>query len=323
MTFECSPSGKQNEPALEHGLNQLQRGLRGGSAIRQANFQTRQQAQAARRTARLEGRGSRVERAASKSLPSSALRRTSLRALISLICASAMAQPTGWPRNVLVWIASPLDGGHAASISVGASDAGREREAARQRFAQANHVRHRPGVFAGKPFPGAPEAGVNLIQNQQGVVLVTKPAQQRQKPRRRNVDAAAHLNRLDQHRANPFAPEKAPHVGFDWLQSRRGVSPGLCCSGALKPGQARRLAYFGKRHKVAELAKLAAERRPEMRAVGGIERAIAKAVISAFKGNHARLARRQQRRLERRLHRLEARVAEDRLAPGTAAVCRD
>ena len=28
-----------------------------------------------------------------------------------------MAQPTGWPRKVLVWIASPLDGGHAAFIS--------------------------------------------------------------------------------------------------------------------------------------------------------------------------------------------------------------
>jgi hypothetical protein len=35
---------------------------------------------------------------------------------ISEICASAIAQPTGWPRNVLVWIASPVEAGHAASI---------------------------------------------------------------------------------------------------------------------------------------------------------------------------------------------------------------
>src|SRR6478736_10379449 len=49
--------------------------------------------------------------------PSFALRSQSFSRLISAICANAIAQPTGWPRYVLVWIASPCDGGHAASIT--------------------------------------------------------------------------------------------------------------------------------------------------------------------------------------------------------------
>ena len=53
-----------------------------------------------------------------------------------------------------------------------------------------------------------------------------------------------------------------------------------------------------------------------MRPLRDIERAVAEAVICAFKGDHSRLARRQQRGLERRLHRLEPRIAENCLACG-------
>src|ERR1019366_4191123 len=141
-----------------------------------------------------------------------------------------------------------------------------------------NHVRHRPGVFAGKPSARATKARIDLIQNQQGVVLVTKPAQHGQKPRRRNVYAAAYLNRFDQHHTNPLAPEEALYSGFDQLQSRTGVSPVPFCSSGLEPGQARRLSCFWKRHKTTELAKLAAERRSKMRAVSGIKRAVAQAM---------------------------------------------
>ena len=56
--------------------------------------------------------------------------------------------------------------------------------------------------------------------------------------------------------------------------------------------------------------------------VRGVERAVAKTVIGAFKGNHARLARRQHRRLERRLDRLKAGVAEDRLPCRPQRRCR-
>ena len=51
------------------------------------------------------------------SLPISALRLGRLRESSSRRDASAIAQPTGWPRNVLVWIASPADCGQARSIT--------------------------------------------------------------------------------------------------------------------------------------------------------------------------------------------------------------
>ena len=51
------------------------------------------------------------------SLPISALRSGSLRESSSRRDAIAIAQPTGWPRNVLVWIASPVDSGQARSIT--------------------------------------------------------------------------------------------------------------------------------------------------------------------------------------------------------------
>ena len=101
---------------------------------------------------------------------------------------------------------------------VGPSHTGRQREPACQRFAQADEVRHRAGVLAGKPSPRATETRVNLVQNQQGLVLVAKPSQHGQEARRRNIDAAAHLDRLDQDRANSLATEQAPDLGLDRLQ---------------------------------------------------------------------------------------------------------
>ncbi len=73
-------------------------------------------------------------------------------------------------------------------------------------------------MFAGKPFPGATKAGVDLIEDQQGLVLVAESAEHRQEAWRRKVNAAAHLNRLDQDRANSLTTEQAPDSGFDGLK---------------------------------------------------------------------------------------------------------
>ncbi len=74
------------------------------------------------------------------------------------------------------------------------------------------------------------------------------------------------------------------------------------------------LVHYGERHKVPEFTKLLPKRRSEMCPLCNIQRAVANTVIRPFKGNHPGLARREHRGLERRLHRLEARVAENRLA---------
>ena len=44
--------------------------------------------------------------------------------------------------------------------------AGRKRKSSRQRFAEADHIRHHTAVFAGEPFAGASEAGVNLVEDE-------------------------------------------------------------------------------------------------------------------------------------------------------------
>ena len=71
------------------------------------------------------------------------------------------------------------------------------------------------GVFAGKPFPRATEAGVDFVQDKQSVVLVANPAQHGQEGGRGDVDAAAHLDGLDEDRADSLALEQAPNAGFD------------------------------------------------------------------------------------------------------------
>ena len=71
-------------------------------------------------------------------------------------------------------MASPRDAGQAASIKIRAPDTGRQRKAAGQRLAKADEIRHDAAVFAGKPFSGAAEAGVNFVQDQQRAVFVAE-----------------------------------------------------------------------------------------------------------------------------------------------------
>ena len=178
--------------------------------------------------------------------------------------------------------------------SVGAADAGRKRKAAGQRFAEANHIGNHAAVFAGEPFSGAAEAGVNFVEDQQRAVFVAQFAEQRQKFRRRNVDAAARLNRFDQHRADPFAAEKLADFEFDGRARVRTVS------------------VTWKRHEMPELAQLRAKWAAKMFAMRGVERAVAESVIRALKRDDAGFAGGEHRGLERGLHGFKTGIAENR-----------
>ena len=72
--------------------------------------------------------------------------------------------------------------------------------------------------------------------------------------------------------------------------------------------------FFWKRHEVSKLAKLKVKRGAEEIAVGGIERTIAEAMISALEGNHSAFAGGQHRGLERGLDSFKAGIAENDLA---------
>ena len=103
---------------------------------------------------------------------------------------------------------------------VRAADAGRKRKAAGERLAEADQIGNHAAVLAGEPFAGAAKAGVNLVENQQRAVFVAKFAEQRQKFRRRNIDAAARLHRLDENRANFFAAENLAESSFQSAAGR-------------------------------------------------------------------------------------------------------
>src|SRR2546427_742584 len=99
-----------------------------------------------------------------------------------------------------------------------AADTRRKREPARQRFPQANQVRHRIRVLAREPLARASEPGINLVQNEQRLMLVAEAPQQRKKCFRRYIDASPHLNGLDQHRANFAGAEKLTELALKLVE---------------------------------------------------------------------------------------------------------
>src|SRR5664280_2054383 len=72
--------------------------------------------------------------------------------------------------------------------------------------------------------------------------------------------------------------------------------------------------FFWKRHEVSKLAKLKMKRVAEKIAVGGVERAVAEAMIRALEGNHPALAGGQHRGFERGLNGFKAGIAKNDLA---------
>ena len=181
----------------------------------------------------------------------------------------------------------------------GATNAGREREPAGERLAQADEVGHDAGVFAGKPFSGAAKAGENFIENQQRAQFVANFSQPRQQFQGRNLDAAASLHRFDQNRPDMFAAKNP-------------------ADGPFHGGQLG--GFFWKRHEVSKLAKLKMKRVAEKIAVGGVKRAVAEAMIRSLEGNHSAPAGGQQRGFESGLNGFKTGIAENDLAGNRVGV---
>ena len=184
------------------------------------------------------------------------------------------------------------------------AEANRQREAARHRLAQAEQVgpRHRrrgAGAVAAalrrrrlgrrdglvrKPLTGAPKARVDLVVDQQRALGVAVGAQRTQPRRAGLADAAAPLDGLDDHRADAGGGER----------------------------RQRQLPKVGEGGVAAELrGKGRAERRVVVVADG--ERAVRQPVVAAAEGEDAGTAGGECGRLQRRLHRVGARAAEDAL----------
>ena len=83
---------------------------------------------------------------------------------ISSIVASAAAHPSGFPRYVDVWSASPVESGHA-SMTFGASDRRADRNARAHRLADAEDVGDDALALDRKPRAGAAESGVDLVDD--------------------------------------------------------------------------------------------------------------------------------------------------------------
>ena len=172
----------------------------------------------------------------------------------------------------------------------GGTHAGGERETTGEGFAEADDVRDGTAMLTGEPFTGAAEAGVNLIENEQGFVLITKPAHELEKTWRRNVDAAAGLHRLEQD-------------GTDFLFFEQ------CSDLLLERFQFGFL--LGERNEMAEGLELAAEFATKVFEMRGVQGAVADAVIGAFERDDAGFASGEFGGLEGSFHSFKTGIAED------------
>ena len=123
-------------------------------------------------------------------------------------------------------------------------------------------------VLAREPFSRPPEASVNLVKDQQGVVFVAQFAQQRQKARRRKIDASPGLDCLNQNGPHAFPAENPANETFD---GGKVADLGRKCG------------------KISKFTKLIVKSTPEKFAMGNVERPVAEAMIGACKRDDARL----------------------------------
>jgi hypothetical protein len=70
-------------------------------------------------------------------------------------------------------------------------------------------------MFACEPFACAAKTGVNLIEKKQSIIFIAEIPQHRQELGRRNVDASADLDRLDQDRPDLTPAKKPPDIALD------------------------------------------------------------------------------------------------------------
>ena len=81
---------------------------------------------------------------------------------------------------------------------LGPGPAGADRHAVAQRLGHGHHVGLEPLGLEGEPVAGAPEAGLHLIEHQEGVPLGAQRPHGAQVVRARHLDAALALQRLEQ-----------------------------------------------------------------------------------------------------------------------------
>src|SRR5271155_3855988 len=123
-----------------------------------------------------------------------------------------------------------------------ASDRGGDRKAAAERLPEAYDIGLHLFAFASEHRAGASETGIDLVENEQGVMSSTERAQTGQETFGRDDDACATLDRLDDHRAD---------VAILAQRFRDGVEGAL---GTL------RFARIGEAHEARRLAQLLAPR---------------------------------------------------------------
>ena len=102
MTLPYSPSGRKINPRCKSVLIAAKSFGGGGRAVVTAQFHAGHQAEAAHGDLEFSDSEFSIAIRRAETSPSSAARSGSFSLSISAICASAIAQPTGWPRNVLV-----------------------------------------------------------------------------------------------------------------------------------------------------------------------------------------------------------------------------
>ena len=103
MTLACSPSGKRMKPRCNMFFDGLHRGFGRRFAVGQSQFDARHQAQTARLQIWSFGlRNAERSQFAEQKFAEFRASLAKVSRSISPICASAIAQPTGWPRKVLV-----------------------------------------------------------------------------------------------------------------------------------------------------------------------------------------------------------------------------
>ena len=81
---------------------------------------------------------------------------------------------------------------------LGPGPAGADRHAVAQRLGHGHHVGLEPLGLEGEPVAGAPEAGLHLIEHQEGAPLGAQLPYGAQVVRARHVDAALTLQRFEQ-----------------------------------------------------------------------------------------------------------------------------